>query len=226
MTKPGMSVADFHDMLKTFTRWSVISSFCLASVLGGAACTSPGKKTAIGAGTGAAVGGAIGAATGGWKGAGIGAVIGGAVGGSYGNVLDKRQKELEKVVETRKTQQGLLVQLKNELLFDTNKAVLKPQAIQQLTELGKILAKYEKDRVNIGGFTDSVGKTEYNKELSERRAEAVRSVLVQQGVATERTETFGFGEETPVAPNDTEAGRAKNRRVEVAIQIPKDSKAS
>lgn len=189
-------------------------------------CTTPGQKTGIGAGIGAVVGGAIGAATGGWKGAGIGAGVGGVVGGSYGNVLDKRQKELNKVAETKKTEEGLLVKLKSELLFDTDKAELKPAAIQQLSELGKILAKYKDDKINIGGFTDSTGSPEHNKTLSQNRADAVRNLLVQQGVEAGRTIVFGFGEDTPIAPNTTADGRAKNRRVEVAIQIPKDGKSS
>ncbi len=137
-------------------------------------------------------------------------------------MLEKRQRELQKVAETKKTQEGLLVKLKSELLFDTAKADVKPEAEQKLAELGEILSKYEKDEVNVGGFTDSVGTDEFNKELSEKRAQAVRDILVKQGVDSSRINVFGFGEETPIANNSTEKGRTLNRRVELAIQVPNE----
>lgn len=184
------------------------------------ACTSPGKRTAIGAGAGAGAGAAIGGASGGWKGAGIGAAAGAAVGAAVGNYLDKQYKELERVADTKRLKNGILVDLKNDLLFDVGEAELRPKAINQLHEVGRILAKYEQNRIRIGGHTDSTGSTALNEELSEKRAEVVKDVLRAQGVREEQMEVLAFGEESPIATNETARGRQLNRRVELLIDVP------
>jgi outer membrane protein OmpA-like peptidoglycan-associated protein len=190
-----------------------------------ASCASPGKDTAIGAGAGAGGGAAIGAVIGGWKGAAIGAGIGAAAGAAVGNYLDKQKQELEKVAATKKEKDGLLVKLKSDLLFDVGSSKLKPDATAQLVELGNILAKYDKDRIKVGGFTDSTGTTESNLALSSERAQAVREVLTSQGVKDDRISVFPFGESQPVASNDTAQGRQLNRRVEIKIDVlPEDAK--
>src|SRR6266404_9343616 len=89
-------------------------------------CATPGERTAIGAGGGAAVGAGVGAIAGGWKGAAIGATVGGLAGGAVGNYLDKQAEELKEVAEnTKRTKDGILVELKSKLLFNTDSAVLK-----------------------------------------------------------------------------------------------------
>lgn len=187
-----------------------------------AACTSPGKRTGIGAGAGAATGAAIGGAAGGWKGAGIGALAGAATGAAVGNYLDKQYNEIEKVADAKRVKDGILVNLKNDLLFETGKAELRPEAIQQLQELGGILAKYKRDRIRIAGFTDSVGGAELNKSLSERRAKSVHDILSVEGVAEDQMRIEGYGEARPVASNDSKQGRSKNRRVELYIDVPEE----
>jgi len=189
-----------------------------------AACATPGKRTAIGAGGGAAAGAGVGAIVGGWKGAAIGAAVGGVAGGAVGNYLDKQAEELKQVAETTKrTQDGILVDLKSKLLFTTDSAVLKPEAVEMVAKLGDILAKYAEDRIRIAGFTDSTGTVAHNEELSLRRAKAVRDVLEERGVKVEQMMVQGMGPQRPVASNGTAAGRAQNRRVELHIDVPESA---
>lgn len=183
-------------------------------------CASPGKRTAIGAGGGAAVGAGAGALAGGWKGAAIGAGAGALVGGAIGNYLDKQAQELEQVAETKRTADGILVKLKSDLLFETGSSALKPDAVTEVSKLGDILAKYEQDRIRIEGHTDSVGSVAMNEQLSRRRAEAVKGVLASRGVKESQMLVLGQGEAVPAADNKSAAGRAKNRRVELHIDIP------
>src|SRR6266404_2392953 len=122
-----------------------------------AACATPGERTAIGAGGGAAVGAGVGAIAGGWEGAAIGAIVGGVAGGAVGNYLDKQAQELQAVADARRTENGILVNLKSSLLFSTDSAVLRPEAVEQIAQLGNILAKYPEDRIRIQGHTDSTG---------------------------------------------------------------------
>ncbi|WP_242395294.1 OmpA family protein [Anaeromyxobacter oryzisoli] len=185
-----------------------------------AGCETVGKRTAIGAGAGGLAGAGIGALVGGGKGALIGAGVGALAGGSVGLYLDKQHKELEKVAETKRTENGLIVQLKNDILFDTGSAVLKPEAVDQLSKLGDIIAKYSDDRVRVEGYTDSSGSKKRNEELSLRRAAAVKEVLAGRGVQEKQITALGMGDTRPVADNATADGRAKNRRVELHIDVP------
>ncbi len=183
-------------------------------------CETLGKNTAIGAGVGGLVGAGVGALAGGKKGAAIGAGVGVLAGGSVGLYLDKQARELAKVAETKRTENGVLVNMKNDILFDTGSAQLKPAAIEQLGKVGDIVAKYSDDRVRIEGYTDSVGGAELNLQLSVRRGDAVKAVLVERGVKAEQIEVHGYGETKPVADNGTADGRSKNRRVELHIDVP------
>lgn len=193
------------------------------SVLLVAACTTPGKRTAIGAGAGAAVGAGAGAlishATGGK--AGTGALIGGlaglAAGGALGNYYDKQAKELATIADVVKGANGIQVFLKNDILFDVNSAVLSTEAMNTLTDLNRVLKKYPKNRIVVQGFTDSTGSDEYNLKLSEQRAQAVYNYLLAGGLKTLSISYVGYGKANPIASNDTEAGRAQNRRVVLAI---------
>jgi outer membrane protein OmpA-like peptidoglycan-associated protein len=199
----------------------VFSKVVLSIVLMGsvASCATPGKNTAIGAGGGAAVGAGAGALIGGGKGALIGAGAGALVGGVVGNYLDKQAQQLKKVADTKRTEDGILVNLKNDLLFDTASAVLKPEAQTQLTQLGKILAQYSKDKIVVAGFTDNSGTQKFNELLSQQRAQSVAEVLRQQGVKSNQLDIEGKGSLQPVASNKTATGRAKNRRVELKISM-------
>lgn len=198
----------------------IVIAVALVAAMG---CGTAGKRTAIGAGGGALAGAGIGALLGGGKGAAIGAGVGALTGGSVGLYLDKQHKELEKVAETKRTEQGLLVNFKSEILFDTGAAVLKPEAIDQLAQVGDVLAKYGDDRVKVMGYTDSTGSQRTNEELSQRRADAVRKVLLGRGVKEPQVTALGMGPQNPIADNKTAEGRAKNRRVELVIDVPNPS---
>ena len=196
---------------------------CAMGALLLSACTTPGKRTAWGAAGGAAVGAAAGAiishSTGGKTG--TGAVIGGlaglAAGGALGNYYDKQAKELAAIADVVKGDNGIQVFLKNDILFDVGSAELSAQAMQTLTDLNRVLKKYPKNRIVVQGFTDSTGSEEFNKKLSQQRAQAVYNFLVGSGLKTLSITYVGFGETNPIASNDTEEGRAKNRRVVLSI---------
>src|SRR5258705_6569447 len=187
------------------------------------ACATPGKDTAIGAGVGAGGGALIGGLAGGWEGAAIGAVAGGLVGGAIGNQLDKQQQELQQVADARRTENGILINLKSSLLFSFDSAVLRPAAVEQIAQLGDILARYPDDRIRIEGHSDSEGTPAHNEELSLRRADAVRDVLASRGVSPRQMLVIGAGSTRPLASNATEEGRAENRRVEIHVDVPEKS---
>lgn len=197
---------------------------CVVLAAALAACSGEDKnrRAEIGAGGGAATGAAVGGILGGGKGAVVGGVIGGVAGGAAGHILDKQAQELKaKDINASRTANGVLVKLKEDLLFDTGSDTLKPQAIGELNSLGDVLAKYPQDRIQILGFTDSTGSADFNDELSKNRAEAVRKVLISRGLKDGQAVAIGMGEQSPVAPNDTAEGRSKNRRVELHIALAK-----
>ncbi|NJN64879.1 MAG: OmpA family protein [Acidobacteria bacterium] len=99
--------------------------------------------------------------------------------------------------------------------FDTNSANLKAESHAILDRVAKSLNDWPQIRVEIAGHTDSVGSDTYNRTLSQRRADSVKKHLVEKGVAAERLTTKGYGEAEPIADNGNDAGRAKNRRVEL-----------
>lgn len=187
-------------------------------------CTSPGKKTAAGAGIGAAAGGLIGAVIGHQsgnrgKGALIGAALGAGLGGVVGNRLDKQQKELEQIAETKRTEQGLVSKLKSDILFDSGKSALKPGANENLNKMAQIMKKYPENILTVKGYTDSTGSATRNKQLSEERASAVKNRLVAGGIPSGTISVIGMGPEDPIAANTTADGRAQNRRVEIEIAV-------
>lgn len=201
-----------------------ILSVLVLSILATAACTSPGKNTAVGAGVGAGIGAAVGAVIGHQsgdrgKGALLGAALGGALGGTIGNRLDKQAKELEKIAETKRTEQGIVTKLKSDILFETGKADLKPVAGDNIAKMSAILKKYPENVLTIKGYTDSTGSAEINKTLSEKRANAVRQQIIAGGVPAETVTVIGMGPENPIGDNKTAAGRAQNRRVEIEISV-------
>ena len=196
---------------------------CTACAFLLSACTTPGKRTAWGAAGGAAVGAAAGAIishnTGGKSetGAIIGALTGAAAGGALGNYYDKQAKELAAIADVVKSDNGIQVFLKNDILFSVGSAELSAASLQTLTDLNRVLKKYPKNRIVVQGYTDSTGSDAINKKLSTERAKAVYDFLLGSGLKTLSIKYVGYGSSNPVASNDTEAGRAKNRRVVLAI---------
>jgi OmpA-OmpF porin, OOP family len=131
-----------------------------------------------------------------------------------------RAKSLESELadmKAKKTDRGLVVTL-GDVLFDTGKSTLKPGAYSTVDRLAQALKESPDRKVIIEGYTDSVGSDEYNQGLSERRAQAVQAALFERGVAANQISAIGKGESSPVASNDTAAGRQANRRVEMIFQ--------
>lgn len=119
-------------------------------------------------------------------------------------------------LQTAETERGLVVTL-GDVLFEVDRAAIKPGATRALDQLSRVLADDPDAHITIEGHTDSTGSRDYNLDLSKRRADVVRAYLVTHGVDPSRITVRGLGQEYPVASNDTEAGRQQNRRVEVII---------
>lgn len=131
--------------------------------------------------------------------------------------LEAKELRLQmEAMQAEQTDRGMVLTL-GDVLFDLNRAELKASGEATIRRLANFMAKYDNRRVRVEGYTDSTGEAAYNQGLSERRAEAVRDTLVNMGVSSGRVETKGFGEEFPVASNDTSGGRQQNRRVEIVI---------
>lgn len=212
---------------------SIIASLAASSMLlAGCDTMSPTQKgTAAGAGIGAVGGAAIDAATGGRGG--TGAVVGGAIGAVVGNIWSKRQEERKQAMEqatkgtgvevTRTADNQLKLNVPNDISFDVNSANIKPELRAVLDPFANSLRGDPNARLSIVGHTDSTGSDAINNPLSLQRAQSVRDYLAGHGVAASRIDTAGRGEREPVADNNTESGRAKNRRVEMFIREPGQS---
>ena len=129
---------------------------------------------------------------------------------------EQLRTELNTILETRETERGLVVNV-SDVLFDFDSANLKPGAREKVARIASILHSHADLKIEVEGHTDSVGSDSYNQRFSERRAESVRTGLVQQGVNRDVVGTAGFGESRPVATNGTPSGRQQNRRVEIVI---------
>jgi outer membrane protein OmpA-like peptidoglycan-associated protein len=126
------------------------------------------------------------------------------------------EKELADL-KGKQTDRGLVITL-GDVLFDTGKSTLKPGAYATVDRLATALKGNPERKVAIEGHTDSVGSEEYNMELSQRRAQAVQSALLERGVGSNQVSAYGKGKTFPVASNDNAAGRQQNRRVELVFQ--------
>lgn len=179
------------------------------------------RGAAIGAGAGAVAGGLIGRRSGSTAvGAILGATVGGAAGALIGRRMDKQAEELRRGLDNARVErvgEGIKITFDSDLLFDVDKSDLKAATRKNLDELAETLRKYEDTNVVIEGHADAQGSDDYNMKLSERRAREVVRYLLAKGIADNRLEEKGYGESQPLAENTTDAGRQKNRRVEVAI---------
>ncbi len=185
------------------------------------------NATSKGAAIGAAAGAVVGAISGDdarerRKRALIGAGIGALGGGAVGAYMDKQEDELRRQMQgtgVSVTRQGdhITLNMPSNITFSTASADLNASFLKVLDGVALVLKKYDKTIVEVDGHTDSVGKPDYNQTLSERRATAVAQSLIGKGIKQERTITVGAGETRPVASNDTESGRALNRRVELTL---------
>ncbi len=183
------------------------------------------KGAAIGTAAGAVIGGILGNNIGKGGNAPLGAVLGGVVGGVAGGVIgdkmDKQAKEIKETLpgaEVERVGEGIKVTLnENTVNFDFNSANLTTLAKTNLDKLVTVLKNNPDTNINIYGHTDSIGSDAVNLRISAQRAAAVKNYFVANGISASRMFTEGLGKSSPIASNDTDAGRAKNRRVEFAI---------
>lgn len=204
---------------------AVCTVLLLSTVLVSASgCASFGKKeqgALIGAAAGGAAGGVIGNQTGSTaRGAIIGAVVGGTVGAVIGHQMDQQAKELQQNIPgatVARVGEGITVTFASGLLYDFDSDIVKSDAAGNLRNLASSINKYPNTDLLIVGHTDAVGTASYNQQLSDRRSNAASAFLAAQGVSSTRLRALGRGETEPVADNETEAGRQRNRRVEIAI---------
>lgn len=183
------------------------------------------NKTTKGAAVGTAAGGAMGAVIG--KAAGntalgaiIGATVGGATGAIIGREMDKQAAEIEQTVPDAKVErvgEGIVVEFSSAVLFGFDQSDLSADAKANLDKLVKVLNTYPETNIEVQGHTDSKGTESYNQTLSVKRATSVSDYLAANQIKGERITTKGFGETLPKYDNETDEGRAQNRRVEFLI---------
>ncbi|EOI3486371.1 OmpA family lipoprotein [Cronobacter malonaticus] len=183
-------------------------------------------KSGIGAGIGSLVGAGVGALSSSkkdrGKGALIGAAAGAALGGGVGYYMDVQEAKLRQKmqgtgVSVTRSGDNIILNMPNNVTFDSSQANLKPAGANTLTGVAMVLKEYPKTAVNVVGYTDSTGGQALNMKLSQQRTESVASALITQGVAANRIRTSGMGPANPVASNSTEEGKAQNRRVEITL---------
>lgn len=185
--------------------------------------TLPGTKTQQGAVLGGIAGAAAGRAVGGHENAAAGIILGGlggaVAGGLLGRYLDNQAEELDAIPDANVEQQDdrLLVTFSGDFLFASGSSTLSGGAQQRLAQVADTLKRYPETEVIVKGYTDSQGAESFNLRLSEDRANNVRTYLIGLGVAAYRVTALGYGEQFPVAPNDSQAGRLQNRRVELEL---------
>src|ERR1700678_936200 len=129
---------------------------------------------------------------------------------------ERLKAQLSQVLQTQETARGLIVNM-SDVLFDTAKYTLKPEAREKLAKVSGILLAYPNLKVQVEGYTDKIGSEQYNLTLSQQRGDAVRAYLVSQGVSADNVTSTGYGLSNPIADNATAAGRAQNRRVNLVV---------
>jgi outer membrane protein OmpA-like peptidoglycan-associated protein len=208
------------------------TSLTVAALLlsGCANMTETQSGTAKGAGIGAVAGAVLGAATGGSKGAATGAVLGGAVGAGGGYIWSKRMQDQKAAMERATVGTGVAVSqtsdnrlkldIPSDISFATGRSDVNSSFAPVLSQFATSLNQNPVTTVTIIGHTDNTGSDAVNNPLSIERANSTRNYLVSRGVNGQRIATDGRGEREPIADNNTNDGRAKNRRVEIYVAEP------
>mgnify|MGYP003600949189 FL=1 len=220
-------------MIRKQTSLALAAATLVALAAAGCQTTDPytGQQQPNRTGTGALIGAGIGIAAGLLTGdsaverrqhAMIGAGIGALSGGAIGNYQDRQQAALnEKLrgtgVDVARLRDNITLNMPGNVTFAFNSANIDPQFYPVLNDVAAVLREYNQTVVEVAGHTDNIGSEEVNQRLSEQRAGAVAQYLQAQGVQQERLITVGGGKRYPIASNDTEAGRAANRRVEITL---------
>lgn len=198
--------------------------------LGACATDDPNRRAKAGAGIGAVVGAVLGHQIDDDHNSSkvVGAAAGALIGGAVGHYMDKQQKDFEEALADEQDQHALEIErlkddtlklsLDSEVSFDFGKHNIKSTFYPTLDKLGDVIKKYDRTVVHVVGHTDNVGSDAYNQLLSERRAQSVADYMIGRDVQASRLLTEGRGEYEPRESNETEAGRALNRRVEIFIK--------
>ncbi len=209
-----------HNTLLIRRIGSALTVVALLSAGGCATMNDTQKGVATGAGAGGLIGAVIGNNTGSTaRGAIIGAILGGAAGGVIGRRMDNQAKQLSQSIPgatVERVGEGIQVTFASGLLFDTASDEILSGARRNLDALAENLNQFPGTNLLIVGHTDNVGTNDYNQALSERRAASAARYLSSRGVSRSIA-TRGLGETEPVSPNDSDSGRQRNRRVEIAI---------
>lgn len=187
------------------------------------------KGALIGVGAGAVIGGLIGKNN---KNTAIGAIIGATVGGAAGAVIgnhmdkqaEKLREDLGSVARVERVGEGVKLTFDNALLFDFGSFLLRSETQESLRKMAQTLKNDQNTNLTVEGHTDSVGSAQFNKELSDKRAQAVSNFLVAEGVSSNRFKVIAQGEAAPIATNNTEVGRQQNRRVEIGLYASDEMK--
>jgi outer membrane protein OmpA-like peptidoglycan-associated protein len=213
-------------------QFTVITLAALLALGGCANMNEVQRGTATGAGVGAGLGAVLGATTGGGGGqrAAPGAVVGGAVGAIAGNIWSSRMEQQKRTMEqatqgtgvqvTQTADNRLKLDIPTDISFDTNRSDIKPNFRPILDKFAASLVENPYSKVSIIGHTDSTGGDAINNPLSINRAAHTRDYLSSRGVAINRIGIDGRGSHEPLVANDTEANRARNRRVEIFVAEP------
>ncbi|MGJ8668601.1 MAG: OmpA family protein [Oceanococcus sp.] len=206
----------------------IVAVTALTVAVAGCAADDPNRRAKTGAAIGALVGAVAGHQVDGDKGRYIGAAVGAIAGGAVGNYMDKQQADLERELAaeaarnelriTRLAGDALKIGVASDASFGFDRSDLSGTAQGTFGKIADVLKSYDKTVIHVVGHTDSMGKDSYNQDLSQRRASSVSSFLGQRGVVYDRVRTEGRGEREPIASNENEAGRAKNRRVDIVIK--------
>jgi outer membrane protein OmpA-like peptidoglycan-associated protein len=216
--------------------WTALAA-CVVGAGALTACTTvdpyTGQTVRNNTGTGAIAGALGGAALGyltntnrseqGRRNALIGAGIGALAGAGVGNYMDRQQAELRRElagsgVDVQRQGDNIVLQMPADVTFGFDRADIQPQFRGALDDVARSLNAYPQTLVDVIGHADSTGRAEYNQNLSERRASSVAGYLIDRGVLRDRLYVEGRGSTQPIADNATEAGRAKNRRVEIVLR--------
>ena len=215
-------------MGKTFSV-ILLAAFCLVLLASCSTATRSQKGAVIGAAGGGAVGAVVGKIAGNTAmGAIIGAAAGGVTGAVIGKNMDKQAEAIAKEMkdaEVVREGEGIIIRFNEKVLFAYDRSDLNTTAKANLDKLNSILLKYPETNITIIGHTDNKGSDSYNQTLSETRASSVSIYAGQNGVDKARLTAMGKGESDPVTVNDTEEGRASNRRVEFVITANEKMKA-
>ncbi len=213
--------------------WLLVALVMISMAITGCETIDPytGEKKTSNTTKGAAIGAATGAVIGAISGdnarerrqrALIGAGVGGLAGGAVGAYMDKQEAELRKELEgtgvsVTRIGDEITLNMPSNITFAFGSADLDARFFPVLDSVSKVVKKYDKTLIEVAGHTDSVGSSQSNQSLSERRANTVAQYLISKGIVRDRTIVVGAGENMPVADNETAEGRALNRRVELSL---------